>query len=82
MAAATGGADAAGQSYRITPYARDLDTLVAGHTSEGGVICADSPFYPAGGGQPGDAGRLDWAGGTLGIATAIPTGAGPPARSC
>lgn len=59
------------QSYRIHPYARDLETHVTGHTSEGGIYCADSIFYPTGGGQPGDSGRLVWDGGTLEIATAV-----------
>jgi misacylated tRNA(Ala) deacylase len=59
------------QSYRIHPYARDLETRVTGHTSEGGIYCADSIFYPTGGGQPGDSGRLIWDGGALEIATAV-----------
>jgi misacylated tRNA(Ala) deacylase len=59
------------QSYRIHPYLRDLETQVIGHTSEGGIYCADSIFYPTGGGQPGDSGRLVWPGGALEIATTV-----------
>jgi len=42
-----------------------------GHTAEGGILCDRSLFYPTGGGQPGDSGRLDWSGGGLPIATAV-----------
>ena len=48
--------------FRTTPYAKTLDTQVT-HVVEGGVTVAASVFYPAGGGQPGDTGRLIWAGG-------------------
>lgn len=57
--------------YRDQPYLRDATARVLGLTPEGGVICDASIFYPTGGGQPGDAGRLDWAGGGLDIATAL-----------
>jgi misacylated tRNA(Ala) deacylase len=35
-----------------------------------------SLFYATGGGQPGDSGHLDWAGGTIPVATAVKTGEG------
>lgn len=57
--------------YRIEPYRRDLSACVVGHTDEGGIICDNSIFYPTGGGQPGDAGRLFWPGGEIAIATAV-----------
>jgi misacylated tRNA(Ala) deacylase len=57
--------------FRSQPYLRDLHTRVVALTSEGGVICAGSVFYPTGGGQPGDAGWLRWPGGALEIATAV-----------
>ena len=47
--------------FRTTPYARTCTTEVTG-TVDGGVMVAASVFYPAGGGQPGDTGRLDWPG--------------------
>jgi len=50
-------------------YAREAPFRVAAHTEEGGVVLEASLFYPTGGGQPGDSGRLDWDGGTLEIAT-------------
>ncbi len=50
-------------------YRRDVRARVTGHTPEGGIIVDASVFYPAGGGQPGDAGRLDWDGGSADIVT-------------
>ena len=41
------------------------------HTPEGGIVLDRSLFYPTGGGQPGDSGRVTWAGGSLAIATAV-----------
>lgn len=64
--------------YRAAPYARDFDTVVRAITPEGGIICADTIFYPTGGGQPGDAGRLVWADGAIEIATAIKAPEGAP----
>jgi misacylated tRNA(Ala) deacylase len=52
-------------------YRREARARVTGHTPEGGIVVDASVFYPAGGGQPGDAGRLDWDGGSAGIVTAI-----------
>ncbi|MEO1951337.1 alanyl-tRNA editing protein [Thioclava sp.] len=66
------------QSYRIHPYARDLEVRVTGLTDEGGIYCADSIFYPTGGGQPGDSGKLVWDGGEIEIATAVKAEPGAP----
>ncbi len=53
----------------------------------GGIVLDRSPFYARSGGQPGDTGRLTWAGGTADIAEAVkgeadtvvlPTTAEPP----
>lgn len=62
-------------------YAEDAYlNLVAGrvvaHTAEGGVVLDASVFYPTGGGQPGDSGRLEWDGGLLEIATTVKGEAG------
>ena len=57
--------------YRTDPYLRDAAARVIAHTDEGGIVCDVSIFYPTGGGQPGDAGRLSWPGGAIGIATAV-----------
>ncbi|MHA6325822.1 alanyl-tRNA editing protein [Roseivivax sp. CAU 1753] len=57
--------------FRDDPELRQARTRVTGLTEEGGVICADTVFYPTGGGQPGDSGSLEWVGGLIEIATAI-----------
>lgn len=57
--------------FRLEPYRRDLDTLVTGLTPEGGILCEASIFYPTGGGQPGDSGRLSWEGGEIAVATTV-----------
>lgn len=57
--------------FRTEPYTKTASARVVGHTDEGGIILDRSIFYPLGGGQPGDSGRLAWAGQTLDIATAI-----------
>ncbi len=52
-------------------YLREATAKVAALTPEGGIILDASLFYPTGGGQPGDSGRLDWPGGRFGVATAV-----------
>lgn len=52
-------------------YLREAEATVTGHTPEGGIVVDASLFYPTGGGQPGDSGRIDWAGGSVDIATAV-----------
>ena len=49
--------------FRSDPYLKSADARVLRHTAEGGVIVDRSIFYPKGGGQPGDSGRLTWDGG-------------------
>lgn len=57
--------------YRVDPYRTEHETIVIAHTPEGAVVCAESVFYPTGGGQPGDSGWLVWSGGQMPIATAV-----------
>ncbi|MEN8838703.1 MAG: alanyl-tRNA editing protein [Celeribacter marinus] len=57
--------------FRDDAYQADCEAHVIGLTPEGGIICDASVFYPTGGGQPGDSGRLEWDGGAIAIATAI-----------
>jgi misacylated tRNA(Ala) deacylase len=52
-------------------YLREAMAKVVGHASDGGIILDASLFYPTAGGQPGDGGWLDWAGGSARIATAV-----------
>jgi misacylated tRNA(Ala) deacylase len=62
--------------FRADPYLRSASGRVTGLTPEGGVILDRSLFYPTGGGQPGDSGRLEWDGGGIEIATAVKGEAG------
>jgi misacylated tRNA(Ala) deacylase len=48
-------------------YATAAPLRVAGVTEEGGIVPEASLFYPTGGGQPGDTGRIAWAGGEVAI---------------
>ncbi|WP_299686395.1 alanyl-tRNA editing protein [uncultured Tateyamaria sp.] len=57
--------------FRDDAYARDAVATVIGHTDEGGIILDQTVFYPTGGGQPGDSGRITWGGNALTIATAV-----------
>ncbi|KUJ80897.1 Ala-tRNA(Pro) hydrolase [Ruegeria marisrubri] len=57
--------------FRENAYLRVSEATVTGHTDEGGVILDRSLFYPTGGGQPGDSGRLEWSGGEMSVATAV-----------
>ena len=57
--------------FRDDAYLTDCPALVTGHTPEGVIIVDRSVFYPTGGGQPGDSGRITWPGGEMTIATAV-----------
>ncbi|WP_417601860.1 alanyl-tRNA editing protein [Pararhodobacter oceanensis] len=54
-------------AYQSDAYAQSCTTTVTRHSDmggdSGGVVVAASVFYPSGGGQPGDSGRLTWDGG-------------------
>lgn len=53
--------------YRADPYLRRAEARVAAITPEGGVVPDRSIFYPRGGGQPGDSGRIFWEGGSAAV---------------
>ncbi len=57
--------------FRQNAYQKAAMAEVTAHTDEGGVVLNRTVFYPTGGGQPGDAGRLTWSGGHFQIATAV-----------
>lgn len=60
--------------FRDDPYLSEAQARVLEVTDEGHIVLDQSLFYPRGGGQPGDAGRLSWEGGTLDIADALKHG--------
>ncbi len=62
--------------FQQDAYQRKADGLVTGHTEAGGIVVDQSLFYPTGGGQPGDKGRLEWDGGTIEISTTVKGDAG------
>ncbi len=57
--------------FRDDAYLTDCIGRVTGYTPEGGIITDRTVFYPTGGGQPGDSGRITWQGGDMVIATAV-----------
>ncbi len=57
--------------FRDDAYLRDALGTVMAMTEGGGVVLAQSVFYPTSGGQPGDSGQLSWDGGEIDIATTV-----------
>ncbi len=57
--------------FRADAYLQEATGQVVAHTPEGGVVLDRTVFYPTAGGQPGDSGHVEWAGGRLPIATAV-----------
>lgn len=57
--------------FRDDAYLTACEATVVGVNERGGVLLDRTVFYPTGGGQPGDSGRLAWDGGSTAIATAV-----------
>jgi misacylated tRNA(Ala) deacylase len=55
--------------FRHDPYCSETDAVVIASGPEG-IRLDRTIFYPNGGGQPGDSGRITWQGGNLAIADA------------
>ena len=53
--------------YRTDPYLAEAESTITGPGPTGGVIVKSSVFYPAGGGQPGDSGVIEWNSGTADV---------------
>ncbi len=57
--------------FRDDAYLKEAPATVEAINDLGGIILDSSIFYPTGGGQPGDIGRLNWDGGTCEIVTTV-----------
>ena len=57
--------------FRDDAYLKSCEATVVGVNERGGILLDRTVFYPTGGGQPGDSGRLAWDGGVTTIATAV-----------
>lgn len=57
--------------FRSDAYLTQAPAVVVAHTPEGGIVLDQSLFYPTGGGQPGDSGKITWAESSLNVATAV-----------
>lgn len=57
--------------FRNDGYLQQTESLVTGHTPEGGILVDRTVFYATGGGQPGDSGWIEWDGERRTIATAV-----------
>lgn len=54
--------------FRTDAYLQEAEARVLAHHPGGGLVLDRSLFYPHGGGQPGDSGRLIWEGGEVPLA--------------
>ncbi len=64
--------------FRDDAYMPSCEAVVTDVTADGGVVLDRTVFYAAGGGQPGDAGRIELSDGTM---LAVPTAVYGPDRA-
>ena len=57
--------------FRDDAYLDQAGAIVTAVNERGGIVLDRSIFYPTGGGQPGDSGRLNWQGGSAAVATTV-----------
>lgn len=57
--------------FRDDAYLRDCEATVTAIGARGGIVLDRTVFYPTGGGQPGDAGVLEWPGGATPVAATV-----------
>ena len=57
--------------FRSEPYARECEARVTAINDRGAIALDRTIFYASGGGQPGDAGALEFAGTSCPIATTV-----------
>lgn len=57
--------------FRDDAYLRESEARVVALTDRGGMVLDRSIFYPTGGGQPGDSGRLRFGGSEIEIVTTV-----------
>lgn len=56
--------------FRTDAYLKEAEAVVRETTQDGGIVLDRSIFYPTGGGQPGDCGRLAWDGQEIAVGPA------------
>ncbi|MFU8882068.1 MAG: alanyl-tRNA editing protein [Rhodobacterales bacterium] len=54
--------------FRTDAYLKEAEGRVLAHSPDGALMLDQCLFYPHGGGQPGDSGRLIWEGGEITLA--------------
>ncbi|WP_417699161.1 alanyl-tRNA editing protein [Pseudophaeobacter sp.] len=68
--------------YGQDAYLQEAQARVTAHLPDGGLVLDRSLFYPTGGGQPGDTGRLAWAAGTCRVDNTVKGTAGGAVLIC
>ena len=62
--------------FRSEPYKKAMNATVLESGRPGRIVLDRTVFYAAGGGQPGDTGRIDWPNGTSAVVDAVKADSG------